>query len=110
MKNVKLDKVSGSLPDEIGDISCFIDVNSVILQKKRNDLKIHLNISPFVIDENAMTGAESAKLFFYDYHDEFDNYHYASVVNSNDRLVVTSDKYPALKALCKEFRDQVFAK
>ena len=110
MKNVKLDKVSGSLPDEIGDISCFIDVNSVILQKKRNDLKIHLNISPFIIDENAMTGAESAKLFFYDYHDEFDNYHYASVVNSNDRLVVTSDKYPALKALCKEFRDQVFAK
>lgn len=110
MKNVKLDKVSGSMPDEIGDVSSYIDVNSVVLQIKRNDLKNYLNISPFIIDENAMTGAESSKLFFYDYHDEFDNYHYASVVNHNDRLIVTSDKYPELKALCKDFRDQVFRK
>lgn len=111
MRTVKLDNVSTELPDEISDITTFIDVNSVVLQKDREDLQNYLNLTPFLIDENAIIGAASSKLFFYDYHDDDDNFHFASVNdNMNDRLIVSDKNYPDIKNLCKEFRDAVFRK
>ena len=110
MRQIWLDRVTAGLKDTTVSFATFADSESVILQKDRKDIVDYLNLTPFVIDENALTGDENSKLYFYDYHDENDNIHYVSVNDRDDRLIVSDEKYPAIKAQCKDFRDTVFAK
>jgi hypothetical protein len=110
MRQIWLDRVTAGLKDTTANFPTFADTESVILQKDRKDIVDYLNLTPFVIDENALTGDDNSKLFFYDYHGEGDNFHYVSVNNRDDWLVISDEKYPSIKNQCKEFFGLVFAK
>ena len=108
MRQIWLDRVTAGLKDTTKSFASFVDNESVILQKDRKDLTDYLNLTPFIVDENALTGNDSSKLYFYDYHDADDNFHYVGVDNRDDRLVINSQLYPEIRGLCQAFRDTVF--
>ena len=77
---------------------------SVILLKSLNEINPAMSLSPFIIDENALSeggGGREAKLFFYQYSDA-EGAHYRLVnkwnaKNERDRLTVSPGHYSIFK-------------
>lgn len=106
---VLLDRVTAGMKDSTRTYAAFTDSESVILQKDRSDVSAYLNLTPFIVDENALTGQQNSKLYFYSHYDETDDtYHYRSVNDADDRLTVSDAKYPQVKALFDDFKQTVF--
>jgi hypothetical protein len=83
----------------------FAECQSVILLKSVKDLEHYLSLSPFVIDENALTGDQNSKLFFYTFHEVADDrYHFQFIGNRKDTLVISDNQYPLLKQQLEAFR------
>lgn len=75
--------------DDIAGYSTYIDTRSVILAKGADEKQFtdFLNLSPFIIDENALKGENLANLCFYS-HDEKDNYVYRRTENPDEKIMV----------------------
>ena len=67
---VVLDKVSAGVLDDVLESDQFSDNNSVVLLHSEDAVSPFLNLSPFLIDENALKGQQNSKLFFFRYISE----------------------------------------
>jgi hypothetical protein len=85
----------------------FTDSKSVILLKNAEDAANYLSLSPFVVDQNALTGDLNSKLFFYSHRDPASGYCFRFVDNADDSLVISDENYPDLKQQFEEFAQAV---
>ena len=106
---VMLDRVTAGIMDSEEVHLAFTDSESVILLKNVDDVGNYLSLSPFVIDENAFTGDQNSKLFFYSHRDQGNGYCFRFVDNADDGLVVTDEQYPQIKQQFEEFVQAVRA-
>jgi hypothetical protein len=94
--------------DRVKEYNSFAECQSVILLKSAKDLDQYLSLSPFVIDENALTGDQNSKLFFYTFREAADDsYHFQFIGNRKDTLVVSENRYPLFKHQFEAFRRAV---
>ena len=104
VKKVFLDNITAGLLDEEAIYDAYTDNNAVILLKEKKNLSDYLNLSPFIIDENALVGEKKSKLYFFSHYDkEKGNYHYKFAFNTGDKLMVNDMKYPEVKLDFKNF-------
>jgi class 3 adenylate cyclase len=95
---------------EVGiELDNFADNKSVLFIKADNlEIKEYLNLTPFIIDENAINGHLSSKIFQYIYY-ENNRYHYQFMNNPSDKpLEVSSSKYPKIKKQFDRFWSETF--
>lgn len=106
---VLLDKVTAGIVDEVGVYNSFTDNNSVILLKDVQEIVDYLSLSPFVIDENALTGNQNSKLFFYSFQNSSArDYYYKFIDNREEQLIVSDEKYSLVKEQFDEFKENLF--
>ena len=106
---VILDRITEGLADEAAEFDTFTDNNSVIFLKNNDDVAGYLSLSPFIIDENALTGDECSKLFFYSHREVVQGkvcYVYKFIDNREETLTVSDEKYPQVKELMEEFKER----
>lgn len=118
ISQVLLDRISADPLDEDAMRPGYTEIQSVILLKDLEDVSRFLSLTPFVIDQNALTGDILTKLYFYS-HREGDGAgktdHYYFISNPADRLDLSDGMDPKLKPHCyestrnllQEFRDKV---
>jgi hypothetical protein len=114
-RQVVLDRVTAPFVDVDEIRAAYTDNESVILLKDLEDVSQYLNLTPFVIDQNALTGNENPKIYFYSHRDPAqDSYHYYSILDATDRLAIgdgmaEADRpiYLPIKGLMEEFRQTV---
>jgi hypothetical protein len=110
-RQVLLDRATTPYVDIEEVRASYTDNESVILLKDPEDVSQYLNLTPFVIDENALTGHENTKIYFYSHYDQAsDAYHYYSIADPLDRLAISEeidpdfrDIYVPIKGLLEEF-------
>jgi hypothetical protein len=106
-----LDRLTAGTLDKDKDLQSFTDSESVILLKSIKDVKDYLSLSPFVIDENALTGDQKSKLFFYSHHDGADDsYHFRLVSDPEHVLAVSNGRYKNIKEQFEQFREAMSRK
>jgi CHAT domain len=99
VKKVFLDNITAGLLDEEAMYDTFTDNNAVILLKAKTNFADYLNLSPFIIDENALIGENKSKLYFFSHYDKVSgNYHYKFAFNTGDKLIINDQKYPEIKS------------
>lgn len=106
---VILNRVTEGLADETAEFDTFTDNNSVIFLRNSGDVAGYLSLSPFIIDENALTGDECSKLFFYSHREVVrgkECYVYKFIDNREETLMVSDEKYPQIKELMEEFKER----
>ena len=116
-QRVVLDRASSSpsFPDPTKELAHFAANDAVILLKEIDDVSSYVNLSPFVIDTNALTGNPGSRLYFLRSYDaQADTLHYVHVSEERDRLAIGPAMPEDLKAthlpilqLYKEFRAEV---
>lgn len=84
----------------------FAENNSVILMRDEETIQPSLNLSPLVIDENALSGQQNSKLFFFTAAAK-DQLDFTLVDNLKDELCVKEDTYPYIRELFSAFRQAV---
>ena len=95
---------------EVGiELDNFADNKSVLFIKANNlEIKEYLNLTPFIIDENALNGHLSSKIFQYVYYED-GNYHYQFMNNPSDKpLKVSRIQYPKIKSQFDRFWTETF--
>jgi hypothetical protein len=109
-EKVLLDRVTAGISDDDNDTyDTFTDNNSVIILKQIRNVAEYLSLSPFIIDENALTGSKNSKLFFYSFQDTLDrNYYYKFIDNEVEQLIVSDNKYSQVKEQFEEFKENLF--
>ena len=89
-----------------------MDTASILLMKEKSGQSEFLNLSPFIIDENAFDEkATIAKLYYFDrYNRDKDMYVYRHVYKPNDsNLLITNQKnYMVIKAQFEAFAEMLF--
>jgi len=108
---VILDRVTAGLEDEAGAYKIYTENNAVILLENVQDVAGYLNLSPFIIDENALTGNKCSKLFFYSHQEMVQGkpcYHYKFSDNPGEKLLVSDSKYPQVKEQFDDFKENFF--
>ena len=106
---VHLDNVTAGYLDIEETYPKFTDANSVLLQKEADGVQTYLNLSPFIIDENALKGEKKSKLFFFSHYDSgSDSYYYHFVNNRDNILVISAQKYPDIKLQFESFYSNLF--
>lgn len=101
---VTLDRVTAGILDEETVHEAFTDNNSVILLKDIEDVTQYLSLSPFVIDENALTGHQNSKLFYYAYQDTHDGQSYYKFIDNESERLAIDEPYPQIKEQLHEFK------
>jgi hypothetical protein len=105
---VPLDTITAGYLDAEAIHSTFTDYKSVLLLKSSEDVEAFVNLSPFVIDENALKNEKKSKLYFFSHYDEAkDSYIYRFVNDEKDELVVSADHFPEIKEQFIEFQKTV---
>ena len=109
---VTLDTITAGYKDTTRDFTAgFTENQSVILLKSIKEFGRYLNLSPFIIDENALKNEEKSKLFFFHWYDQGkDTLHYKYAYVRDDKLSVTKKKYPEVKADMDDFAQLFFGK
>jgi hypothetical protein len=107
-EKARLDKPGSDFGIEEASFQTFAENAAVILQTDAANAIDYLNLTPFVIDESALTGAMSTRLFLYDYRDEAGDFHYVSVNDADVRLVITDGNFPAIKEQARDFFEAVY--
>jgi hypothetical protein len=106
---VLLDKVTAGIVDDVTVYNSFTDNNSVILLKDVQQVVDYLSLSPFIIDENALTGNQNSKLFFYSFQNaSARDYYYKFIDNQEEKLIVSDEKYSLVKEQFDEFKENLF--
>jgi len=93
---VVLDRVSAGVLDDVLESDEFSDNNSVVLLHSDTAVSPFLNLSPFLIDENALKEQQNSKLFFFRYKSE-NQCTYVLADTLKDRLEVDAGLYELLK-------------
>lgn len=91
----------GVLDDVLESIE-YTDNNSVILMRDEETVKPSLNLSPFLLDENALSGQQNSKLFFFTSR-EGRQLNFTLIDNLKDTLNITGDNYPVVTELFDGF-------
>ena len=108
---VQLDKVTAGYLDQEKTFEQFTDNQSVIILKSNKDVAEYLNLSPFVIDENAFTGDDKSKLFFFTHYDRAtETYHYKFAYMEEDRLQANARQFTELSEQFSHFIHTIFGK
>ncbi len=117
---VRLVKLMGGLEEKNEDLDVYMDSRSVLLLRKPSEKhktpdpheKRYLNLSPFVIDENAFDEKNSdvSKVYFFHYFDPAsDKYAFRHAYKPDDLpLIVSKEKYPLVKIQFEAFRELMF--
>lgn len=117
---VRLVKLMGGLEEKSEDLDEYMDNRSVLLLRKpgkKNETpdpseKKYLNLSPFVIDENAFDEKNSdvSKVYFFHYFDKaLDKYVFRHAYKPDDMpLIVSNEKYNLVKMQFEAFRELMF--
>lgn len=102
---VVLDKITAAFGvlDDILISSQFSENESVILLHDEEEISPFLNLSPFIIDENALAGQQNSKIFFYRYAAK-EGYNFLLIDNLKDTLVINDNTYPVIKKQMDTFR------
>ncbi len=116
-RQVLLDRVTAGFVDSDEVRLSFTDNESVILLKDLEDVSQYLNLTPFVIDQNALTGNANTKLYFLRGYTEDDRAcHYYSITDPDDVLVICEtmdpskkDSHLPMRNLVEEFREAIKA-
>jgi hypothetical protein len=82
----------------------FSDNNSVILMRDEETVQPSLNLSPFLIDENALSGQQNSKLFFFTSRQD-GVYSFTLIDNLKDQLAIKDDTYPYIRELLLAFEN-----
>ena len=108
---VKLDTITAGYADDVYTYDKFVDNKSVVFLKSDEEVEDYLNLSPFVIDENAFTEADKSKLFFFTHYEKASNtFNYKFAYINEDRLNVNQDWYQEIKEEFDSFGETVFGK
>lgn len=105
---VLLDKLTaafGELDDVLYSID-FTENESVLLLHNEEDVTPNLNLSPFLIDENALSGQKNSKLFFY-HHQKEGAVQYILTDNLKDILTIDGNNYGHVKEMFDQFYREV---
>lgn len=97
---------------EVGiEFKNFTDNKSVLfLKTKENEVIDYLNLTPFIIDENALNNDFSSKLYLFSFHGE-NKYYYHFLNNLLDEpLIVDENSYPEIKEQVDRFKAEIFGK
>ena len=107
-----LDKLTAGFLDIYEMRPAFTDNESVILLKDLDDVSKSLNLTPFIIDQNALKGDDGSKLYLLGFIAQpGDVCHYYSIADPADVLVISDamegrerDIYLPIRELVREFR------
>lgn len=80
------------------------DMESVLFY--RDQLHHSLNLSPFIIDENALLREYNSKMYFFSHADE-EGLHYYWIENEKDKLLVSRYHYPQILQQFERARQQI---
>jgi len=91
---VILDKITAAFGvlDETLITPDYTDNLSVVLLKNEEEVHPYLNLSPFIIDENALLGQNNSKLFFFRFRED-KTLRYILFDNLKDELLISPEKY-----------------
>lgn len=91
---VILDRVTASfgILDEVLSDKEFVENQSVILLCDDERIKPYLNLSPFIIDENALSGQHNSKIYFLQFIDQ-NSLNYRLTDNLRDTLKINEQQY-----------------
>jgi len=94
----------GGLEEEAIPLARYMDNRSVLLLKMEDEEIVdELNLSPFIIDENAfVNNTDVSKIYFYAYYDNGFKYKYINKL-SDEQLDVSQQKYQLVKAQLDAF-------
>lgn len=91
----------------------FTNSHSVLLIKQIDTVSENLNLSPFIIDENAFKSINAPKIYLYSFNIGFDSFFYTHVdndgINTVPEMMTSEDKYPYLKELFHLFKSELLA-
>ena len=88
--------------DDVLETADYTDNNSVILMRDEETVSPSLNLSPFILDENALSGQQNSKLFFFTSY-ENKQINFTLIDNLKDPLNITRDNYPLVSELFDGF-------
>ncbi|MCB0588189.1 MAG: CHAT domain-containing protein [Phaeodactylibacter sp.] len=97
---------------EVGAVfNTFTDNKSVLFIKTDgSEIQGFLNLTPFIIDKNALNSNYSSRLYLYAYQEK-NTYHFQFLNNLNDApLVVEEDSYPNIKRQLERFKAEIFGR
>ena len=115
-RRVVLDRAAAGLyKDDTQPLLHFADNESVILLKELDDVTSYINLSPFVLDQNALTRNPGTNLYFFHWYDEAtDTLHYTQISEDTDRIEIRAVmpppfalSHPQMLKLYQEFRATV---
>jgi len=101
---VVLDKITAAFGvlDETIVAQSYTDNQSVVLLKDEEQVHPYLNLSPFIIDENALLRQNNSKLFFFRFR-EGGSLKYILFDNLKDELEINTDKYEEVNTQFQAF-------
>lgn len=88
--------------DDVLETTEYTDNNSVILMRDEETVSPSLNLSPFILDENALSGQQNSKLFFFT-SKEAKQLNFILIDNLKDSLVINRENYPHISELFDGF-------
>ncbi len=103
---VFLNNVTAGLMDDVQTSESHLHNNAVVLLKGENNFRSFLNLTPFIIDENALNKSLNSKLFILQYR-ERGSYVYQFIDNLEDVLQVNEDNYPEVKEAIEFFTREI---
>ncbi len=115
-RRVVLDRAAAALyKDDTQALLHYADNESVILLKDLDDVTSYINLSPFVLDQNALTRNPGTKLYFLHWYDEANGaLHYTQISEDSDQIEIKSVmpppfdvSHPPMLKLYQEFRSTV---
>ncbi len=115
-RRVVLDRAAAALyKDDTQALLHYADNESVILLKDLDDVTSYINLSPLVLDQNALTRNPGTNLYFFHWYDEAaGTLHYTQISEDSDRIEIRSQmpppfdvSHPPMLKLYQEFRSTV---
>ena len=115
-RRVVLDRAAAALyKDDTQSLLHFADNESVILLKELDDVTSYINLSPFMLDQNALTRNPGTNLYFFHWFDEATGtLHYNQISEDTDRIELRAVmpppfdvSHPPMLKLYQEFRSTV---
>ena len=115
-RRVVLDRAAAALyKDDTQALLHYADNESVILLKELDDVTSYINLSPLVLDQNALTRNPGTNLYFFHWYDEAaGTLHYTQISEDSDRIEIRSQmpppfdvSHPPMLKLYQEFRSTV---
>jgi hypothetical protein len=89
---VTLDRATDSPQEESAEHANFTANQAVILLKNTDDVSQYLDLTPFLIDQNALSEDDGSQLYVFAWHDRDGGVcHFTSIYNDGDRLEISTE-------------------